>query len=440
VPPTLLPDIVAPIAFAGVLASEQASVPVEFTAHVDGRGELVLGFNDLEVTRENADLLHDSPGGNRVRHLNLWAVGADGEGLTSASFYLTSTSHSSGPEESAFGLKGRCQQADLVLRMKAAADRPSLIWGVRRFEALHAPTLETPLGAASVAGKRIEEDGQAISGWLAVQAADRASTDWWTEAERLLAHLARVMSLASGTFLRPYVERYTEGQEFRLRLSHRVDTAPPFLPPFQHFLLENIVMAAGASFEPEGQRLARLEPVLHWLLAPASYDEQRFLFAMTALESLVEHEAPSRELLTGGAWARIRRAVRGMLVECGAPQVMIDKIPELNRPSFRQRLADYIRTYAIPVHDIQPAAISALLPARNAVVHRGIYHDEGQPEQSDIWDHIVAAREIVLRRLFQIIGFRGQYFSPLHNNEMIGFPECGPSVQEEPPADGAEVR
>lgn len=415
--------------FDGQLAGYGETISVIFDAHVDNRGVLQLRFDPLPISSPALFLARDVAGSRRVTYWNLTGNGAIGESFRSEKFYVSSFGHRSGPDGlGTVEIEGSCSMAEVLRPMEQDVPKAQLVWRVRQFNTHRHLHRDMPTGRLLIAGHEPAEDQQAITGHLAIVETDTpANPAWWADAERQLEHVTRVLSLACGTYLRPYVEQRIQGRTNTLRIYGRSDAAKPFLPPFHFLHLEPIFNHACDSFQDRYSAFRALDAALQWLLTPAHYDEMRLFTSMTALENLLEIDTRTqRTILKPTAFKKIATALRVHLVELGVPQTMLAKLPELNRPSFADQLAAFFVARNLVIDDFPEDAIAAAISARNAIVHRGIYFDEARGPQTDLWDHIITARELVIRALLSALGFQGAYFSQLHGNKQIMFPTCCP--------------
>ena len=109
------------------------------------------------------------------------------------------------------------------------------------------------------------------------------------------------------------------------------------------------------------------------------------------------------------------------------PEAMRNKVPELKRRSFVEKLDALLVQVGVARHDITDQAISAMIGARNVIVHQGMYFDPTKTDQIDLWDHLLLARELVTRILLGVLRFKGNYFAPLYSpNQQLRFPSCRP--------------
>ncbi|MDQ0465583.1 hypothetical protein QO010_003372 [Caulobacter ginsengisoli] len=413
--------------FEGTVSKDEVSVSVAFSAEVNARGELKLVFDPLPHTNETFALRRGLSRGEEVTFWSLNATGPEGESLSSDSFHLTGYSSRTGENGDDLTIQGTCSEVEIVQELSEPSPFPQFRWTFRRFRTFS--RLGHPIeGGTLYAGGAAPnpEDGQLITGFIAIQS-DQAEVEpeWWTKIEARADHVRRVLSLASGVYLRSYMEDRLEGTTHRLRVFSLSKAPEPFLAPFHFLNLEPIFKSACTSSAEVCARFLELDPALRWLLSPAHYDESRLLGAMTALENIVEQAYPAKEfpLVKRGAFDRFAKAVRALIREHDLPEPVLSKVPELNRASFIDKVQRYVDEHGIVVADFPHGGLEPVIKARNAVVHTGIYFND-EPGEIDIWDHILVARELVIRILLNALEFEGNYFSALHGDEQLRFPSC----------------
>lgn len=405
--------------FEGTLTRNGMSISVSFDVAIDNRGVLQLSVDPLPISAHSitSDFWQHQ---RRVANLNLVGQAANGSMFSSDRFFFTSYSHST-----QLCVGGTCSDATLEIPLSSSVEKPQLIWRVRQLRTFRHLERQTSHGTIVAAGAEPGDDRQALTGWIAIEAPGGVDQSWWATADHLVEHVGRIMSLASGTYLRPYIEQRLEGASNRIRVLRRSNTADPFMPPFHFLNLESILQYACNTYPDKYQRMRNLDGALQWLLAPAHYDEGRLVSAMTALENIVNADPGSNSaIMKNGAFKKIAKIVRELLKENGAPALMLSKVPELNRLALADSLSSYINKYSIVVDDFPENSMQALIKARNNIIHKGYYFDDDIAEQTDIWNHIIVARELATRILLSALGFKGNYFSHLHNDRQLSFPDC----------------
>jgi len=147
---------------------------------------------------------------------------------------------------------------------------------------------------------------------------------------------------------------------------------------------------------------------------------------MTALENTLESAYPEKtnQIAPRAIFKKFEKAVRALIKQRGFPQALREKLPELNRPYLLEKITKYINDREIVIDDFPKNALKEIIKARNAIVHQGIYFDYVNPTQVDVWEHVMVARELVVRIFLKVLRFEGNYFSLLHEGKQLRFPSC----------------
>lgn len=415
------------IRFVGQIRKDDHVIDVAFDAEVDHSGVLALRFDTLPVSKETF-YLGGSGSDGTVEWAVLEAAAATGETIRSASFFVTKQQRKTSDTEATVTFEGACSEAVIARPLEAPVTFSQLHFQFPRFRSFSWLHCDTDLGVARMGGSEADPARpQYLCGLLAMQCQGVASDTWFGEAHDRLTHILRVMSFASGVYLRPVVERRVVADQDQFTIIRRTSASEPFYAPFVFLNLEPIFEHACNGDADARVKFATTDPAVRWLLAPGYYDEMRLMAAMTALEHLVEEAFPAAEslFLKPKAFKKVASAVRELLRDLKAPEGMLAKAPELNRQSFADKLQRYFDARGVTLGDLDAEGIKALINARNHVVHRGVYYDPTQAQQARLWDHLLLAREMVTRALLGELGFVGNYFSPLYgSNQQLRFPSC----------------
>ena len=416
------------IRFNGNLIGCGERVPVVFDMQVDRCGKLNLHFEPL-TSRAGMRIINWPRPGRNVEYLDLEGTSSTGEQLYSDSFYMTSFESSSDVTEgTTIKFFGRCAQAKLLRGMQAPSPHKQLIWYLRQFETFGPMRRDTAFGRVRASGAQPSDNSKHLTGHIAIEAPDDTDEGWWEQSDKLLDHITRVLSLARGTYLRPIVERRVQGSTDIFKVSELDLGENPFLSPFHPQNLQPIFDCACDSFAELAVVMKSLDPAIQWLLAPASYDEIRLISAMTALENIVEAAYPEKKtrIVPRGTFDKFAKAVRTVIRERGLPQALQLKLPELNRPPLIDKLTRYVDERGIIIADFAQNALEELIKARDVIVHRGLYFEADDPDQVDVWEHIIVPKELAIRILLKALRFEGSYFSALHEGKQLSFPSCRP--------------
>lgn len=409
-----------PIRFQGWFSRGTSEAAASFTAGIDDDGALILTVDPI-VPASSAGFL--APHGEPLQPeapLSLRGTSEDDWRFSSDTVHISRWSHPEGRVE----VRADCGLAE-ISRNTRPDHRDMRAWFFRKLATIHGMERRTALGRLVFRGYREGAD-QEPAAVLAIHAERQEEQAWWDESERFLIHLARVLSFACGVYLLPVYEQRVRAGVMTLTTVQRGRTPSPYLPPFDMLFMEQIFGCALRSFEARPETLERLDPAIRWLTASVAYEESRLINAMSALESiLVRSDLPSLFLDDPVAFRALKKKLRAFLKKEKAPGRMGGKVDELNRRSFRDNLEDLIKHRAIPTRDFPANWLSAIIGARNSIVHTGVAPDLPAAD-ARLLDHIVWAREIVVRILLEALGFEGQYQSWLHASAYLSFPGCRP--------------
>lgn len=416
-----------PTRFEGSLSGHGSSIPIGFTASIDDLGELQLDLDRIPFSREAYALHVNSRPGTPVDEITLIGESASGQTFGSESFFIARFNHGSQQGEE-LSYQGHCDDAELVLPGSPGRQmgRDALVWLVRQLRTFRVMPRETPLGRVVAGGPLQDEKAQEPNGVLAIYRPEGCCDEtWWSESERFLTHLARVLSFACDTYLLPVIEeRYTAGK-VSVRILRRGPASSPFMPPFHKLHMEPIFACACDSFFTRHDEVEDLDAAIRWLTAPVAYDESRLLNAMNAIENILDRCGLSdiADFITDAAFKDLARKIRAFLKEIGAPAGVAGKVNELNRRALREKVEALLSARNIVTRDMPADWLTKVIQQRNLIIHTGVAGDIGEHEP-DTLDHTIWAREILVRVILERLGYEGAYRSWLHHDEQLHFPDC----------------
>ena len=413
--------------FAGTLSGHGASISMGFYASIDSLGVLRLELDRIPFSREAYALCVDQRPGTNVDLIALEGRSEAGHVFRSDSFHISSFSHGSelGAELS---YQGDCQDAELELPRRLHRENRSdaRVWRVRQFRTFRHMTRDTELGRMVIGGPRQDREAQEPNGYIAVYRPDGDSSEsWWQDSDRLLTHMARVLSFACDTYLRPLIEERYEDDRITVRVARQGRASGPFMAPFHELHMDPIFACACEAYFSRYEAVEDLDAAIRWVTAPVAYDESRLINAMSALENILDRCGLDEVdlFMRPNAFRRIASQVRDLLSSCDVPEGMARKLPELNRRPLGEKILALVAARGIVTNDFPEGWLRTVIVQRNTIVHTGISRDFDDQEP-DTLDHTIWAREIVTRIILERLGFEGPYRSWLHHDEQLHFPEC----------------
>lgn len=409
--------------FQGTLSGHGSSIPNGFDAWIDSLGVLRLELDSMPFSREAYALRADQLPGTPVDLITLEGVSEAGHAFRSDSFHIGKFNHGD-----ALSYQGDCYDAELELPpdSKRASQPDARVWLVRQFRTFRRIARDTPLGRITIGGPRQDQEAQEPNGFIAIHRPEAdTSESWWEDSERLLTHIARVLSFACDTYLRPVIEERYEGDRLTVRIARQGRASGPFMAPFHELHMEPIFACACDSYFSRHEAIEQLDAAIRWLTAPVAYDESRLINAMSALENILDRCGLDNVdlFMRPSPFKRVARELRELLANLETPEGMADKVPELNRRALGEKVEALLTARNIVLDDMPADWLATIIRQRNIIVHTGVSGDFGDQEP-DTLDHTIWAREVVVRIILEQLGFKGAFRSWLHHDEQLHFPEC----------------
>lgn len=301
-------------------------------------------------------------------------------------------------------------EATLVIQLKGKQERPILREWFRSFRSFRNPVIETPLGTMAVHGDTKVPDRDVMSGYVAVQApAGSVPDDWRQRADAFLLHMQRGIAFAHGGRLQVPRLDYIAGGESITTFYSGEAFRSEF--PIQHQLNHGPILKAlvdryfGAGPLPEV-----LWTALGWMQSDTTFDELRYLTAMTALETIIETELPAKKGTTlpkpdfKALRAELDKVVAASALSEAERKIFSERLSGINRNSLAEKINGLFDHYGLSRDDFSGNVIGSLVKLRNDIVHRG-----QMPDDVESWPLIILVRELLTRILLTAIGFEGTY-------------------------------
>ena len=421
--------ILPPEQFMGELVIDKQRVPISLTASAGPSGRLELDVEPISPsgTSSGVQALSRSFGkpGNSIDEFGLECKTSDGKRLTSDSVHLTEYNHSS----DGLHIKLRTGEASLIMTAHNTYDRPMLCFSLLGFECFSRVYIVTELGSVVARGATRTMATDNITGWIAAEGLDGSQPRIWREsAEHMLKHLCSVLGFTRGAPLPAPVSEFYEGDTVEVTFHETGGGYASMMPPLSHLDLRPIVEAAVNNIKAVDAHRDTFEIAVGWLLVPTTFDEVRFLAGMTALEGLASRllEKKKMSILGSSASRKFAKRVRALVDEQrdfddSTKDAIKEKIPELNRRSFVQRIRCLLKQQEVARTSIDDAALARLVSLRNLIVHQG-----AAPECEDLWPSILIIREILVRIVLSMLQFDGTYWCYIGGRHMRRFPDCKP--------------
>lgn len=419
--------------FVGTLSDGAASVPIALTVGAGDDCRLVF---EVEPGDRELGRMGFGAGARPGLEMPEYALrGKSAAGNTIASDTVSIIAHGHNSQGHTIGIEAG--EATLVIPLVGRQERPILREWFRSFRSFRNPVIETPLGTVYVYGDAKVPNRDVMSGYVGVQAPDGpVPEDWRRRADAFLLHMNRGIAFAHGGRLQvprldyiaggESITTFYAGEAFRseFAIQHQLNHGP-------------ILQALVDRFFNQGPLPEVLWTALGWMQSDTTFDELRYLTAMTALETIIETELPAKRGTTlPKPEFKVLRAELDKVVASSAlseteRKIFSERLAGINRKSFAEKINGLFDHYGLSRDDFEGDVIGSLVKLRNDIVHRGHI-----PDGVDAWPMIILVRELITRILLTAIGFEGSYccyVGGLHDRHIgSAMPRTQPSVTVAP--------
>ena len=414
--------LLKPNRYSGSLTIAGEAHPVSFSAEAGCDNRCCIALDPIE--KHTYLLLHQHFGrtGTRQELFELTGTADNGDTFASNSVSISGF----GANNDGFHATLSLQEATVSVGLPEEIQRPVLRRFFRGFRSYRNSVLHTPLGDVLVSGSEKSLSPDEVSGDVAVQApAGFQGEDWKERAEAFLSHMHIGLSFAHGGRLQTPRVDFISGN--RWHTTFHAGSGFKAEMALQHFLYHDpFIKALVEGYFNNGPLHEGFVTALGWLQLPTTFDEVRFISAMTALEVIVDTQLPRAE--KGGMMKTSDfRALRDKLnqtiddvpgVSSEAKAILKAKIEDANKKVLSQKIDALFERLAIPRRDFDSDTVKRLTKVRNEIVHRGII-----PDATDIWTEIILIRELINRILMGAIGFAGRYCCYIGGEHERTFPD-----------------
>ncbi|MCW2247864.1 hypothetical protein M2352_003498 [Azospirillum fermentarium] len=429
--------------FQGIIGADDHQLPIRFGAHIDLAGEVVFTFDRIcfdDKSRFIFDIWH-----KERRHPHWFSL--TGEAEDGTEFKTKSLSFDSiGPHSDVVNgcylvLVGNCAEATFTRQLEKPVDAAFIKTHLKGFKSFPSNHKQCELGMVAIAGMSEFDNPDQVTGYIAIQAeSKRDNLDIWrSDVEKLIEHIRRILSFSSGTNLRQPVTEFYHDNIVEIFCYSQVEQRKDAFPVF-HFLNHGPILevAINSHFHPPIEAKS-LFFIIEWLSMNATYNEFRLVAGMTALENLIDSNATEDEafFFPEADFEKIKKALRRAVRETTTerlPSYSMDdfnkhlpgKINELNRRPLREKIFLLADRWGVVLDGITEKMIGDAISARNYIIHRGSYYEDGL-EKVPLIEHAIVIREIGLRFVMTAIGYKGEYISLLGQYHFAKYPPTPPA-------------
>ena len=432
--------------FTGHLQAGGDITPITFRARIDGSGEVKFDFGEIVLTNETSFIMKWWDGEvSRPGYFSLSGKAEDGTEFKTEDLHFNSLANEWCKETgSRMSPMGGCSRAEFRRKLTVPAPKPTLRMHVKGFQSFHQLNFECCLGMVAMDGEKSIDDSDAITGYIAVQSENEPAdlTSWHARADKLLDYVRRVMSFATAAVLKGPIIEFFAGDDLEVVILSQTRQASTPFRTFHYLNQQPVFNAAVTSFFSPPFEVKNLFFAIEWFAMEATYNEVRLVNAMTALENLVASNLGENDALffpEKQFGKKIAPELRKALRKCIENEVvtteeakqdnaiklkmLYDKLVEVNRRSILKKLRTLAMRWSVPLDGIGEDKINAAKQARDRIVHRGHYYDDGKERSDVLLEHVTVVREIVVRFLLTAIGYRGGYISYIGGCHDAQFPQ-----------------
>ena len=427
--------------FSGTLEASGNITPITFSVSISHAGKIIFDFGVIPLTQETAYIkklfYKESP---KSEDFTLTGISEDGTQFKTKNLHLTSLNDPGNKETgSLMQPVGECLCAELHRTLDKISPKPFLRICVKGFKNFFELRASSFLGTIVMNGIKSIDDPDTITGDIAIQPeTNPVDIDaWHDEADKLLEHIRRVMSIASAAILQVPIIEYIVENKCEITVLSQSKHTPGGMGVIHFLEQQPFFDAAVKSFFEPTIKVKNLFFAIEWFSMDSSYSEVRLVNAMTALENLVDSNLGDHDtlILSKGEFNKIRRVLRQVIEKCIAKRSDVDsenigdavntlnaKLSDLNRKSIIEKIKRLAELWSVPLDGISDDQIQSAKSARDRIVHRGNYYTDGQDKSDDLWEYVTVIREIVVRFLLTAINYKGSYCSYLGGYHITQFP------------------
>ena len=427
--------------FSGTLEACVHSTPITFSAFISDAGKINFDFGVIPLTQETAYILklfHKEC--EKFEYFTLIGISDDGTEFKTKDLYFTCLNDSWSKEAgSQMRPVGECQSAELFRTLDERSPNPLLRIRLKGFQNFHPLTVTCRLGVIVMVGASTIDNPDKVTGDIAIQPetnpVDLAS--WHDEADKLLEHIRRVMSIASAAILQVPIIEYIVENKCEITVLSQSKHTPGGMGVIHFLEQQPLFDAVVKSFFDPPIRVKNLFFAIEWFSMDSSYSEVRLVNAMTALENLVDSNLSDHNVLIQptNEYKKTRKVLHKVIKNCVSKwsdedvkkagdtvKALNEKLSDLNRRSIFEKIKRLAELWSVPLDGISDDQIQSAKSARDRIVHRGNYYKDGKYKSDDLWEHVTVIREIVVRFLLTAINFKGSYCSHLGGYHLTQFP------------------
>ncbi|UFT95003.1 hypothetical protein [Pectobacterium carotovorum] len=407
-----------PQIFVGTVLHKDDVVPLEFEISADEKG--FLSIKTLPLDNQYLMKLNAAMGkpGSYVEPLALKGTAKDGSTFLSETIELQGIN--CGAANGTASLKAR--EATLTINMDEPAKEPFMRLWFRGFKSHRNPVVTMSLGKVEVGGSNKKTSKDEMSGSVSVHASEAEFSDidsWVKQTDEFLTFMHRGLGFAHGGRLQTprldvvvgtrWQTTFYDGHGFLKNLS-----------PIHYMYQGPFIEALTKRFDDPKPFPDMLWTAIGWLYDDISIAEGRFLMAMTALETVVEHVLPkaSATVIPKPEFVPIRKSLVEILksyeLDEAAAKIFEGKLKGLNARTLSEKIQALRDHYCLSDAIFPDSVIVDIIKIRNDIIHTG-----KNKKQQDLLSKEIFVREFISQIVFSELNYVGPYQSYINGYQFI---------------------
>ena len=291
----------------GFLSWEKHALELRFDLTVSINGKIRIDFDTQALTKDNFWLKKANASKSTTAEiLKLEGLTTEGFTIRSESVFLTRLDTFSDKKGSLITVEATAFQIDICVleEVPAAKDETTADFWIAGLQSLETIKIIHQLGEITVAGATKINDFSKICGVIRFKNKKGVSDNFtiWLEAvEEQAKRILNILSFANGRFLQTNILKlYQGGKLYSITVYSQFSATAPYKPPFSYLHLRPIIKIGVKNYTEELISKTGMDVALEWHLMPHTYNEDRYIGQMTALEHLVHvfrEQRPSNRVL-----------------------------------------------------------------------------------------------------------------------------------------------
>jgi hypothetical protein len=416
----------APKNFTGTLSKDNDQVNVVFIVGVDAAGEVVITFSRFPLDKSSAFISKNfHVTSTHFAEFCLSGIATDGTTFECDNVIFTRLGEKYEQNCRTIAPEAHYSLAKLNLAGDPV-ESPTITWRLKGFESFRPLVATCPLGTVEMLGAKEKASKNELSGLIRVTASSAPQNleDWRTNVTSLCDHLRHVMSFAACVYFACPIMEFSHEGLVRAEAYSQSPQEKSECPAFSPLHLNEIFKCAVSSYFEPAFEVKNLFFAIKWFTMRAFYREAHLISSMTVLENLIDSNLSDEDtlLLSEKTFQKLRKKLSIVIKEQVTEwtddlieqqefvQELNNRFADLKRRSLNDKIALLAKRWGVKLDDIPVTDIREAKTARDHVVHRGHYEPKISMT-SDLYDHVLTVRELVVRFILTALQFEGTYMS-----------------------------